>query len=508
MSPVISLIVFVTGFLLLRFLWYIFNYYKKIASIPSAPGRSWLFGHLKELYRIKKLEQCSWFSTPYFFINQVAASNRTTFIANGKETGVYKIYFGPVPVVVVTSPEAAENVFKTIGIHIPSVYVALSNYSKGLSTINGEEYKYHKKLMASFFRNIDVTNRVNKHFHKFTESIGEDGIIRDLFATANVVADLISSETLTKQLLFLDQQNQRFDYLETALNFFTSVISKPWQLIHKSLWRFSREGRQFFDTVKNGDIFLKFTEEAIKDFDSEDAIIKNGQPTLMNLLIQEHLKNPHALTKHDIAGELRLVWIGSFDTIAVSLTYLLLEVGHRPEIQDKISDELNSVLNPGQELTIDIMHRLPYLEAVVKESLRRHPPGPVVPKQAIEDIKIPQINDEGFMTIPKRTMILIDTHAVNHNPRHWKEPEELNPDRFLSDKHLASDHPYSYVSFSAGKRVCPGKKIAYLTLQTILAKLVQTYHIESLNELGSIRKKYKILLQPAEKVSVKFINRS
>ena len=508
MSPVIFFILFVTSFQLLRLLWYILKFYKKIASIPTAPGRSWLFGHLKEVYRIKKVEQLSWITAPYFFIYRVAASNRTTFIANGKDIGVYKIYFGPFPVVVVSSPEAAEIVFKTTGIHKPSAYEIGHIFAKGLPNINGEEYKYHKKIMASYFKNIDVMDRVNKHFHRFTESIGEGGIIRDLFTTTNLVTDSIASETITRHLLFYDQQNQRLDDVKATANFLFSTMGKPWQLLHTSFWRSSEEGTKFFECFKRGDIFLKFTEEAIKDFDSVDAIVENDQPTLMNLLIQEHLKNPHTLTKHDVAGELKLVWGASYDTVAISLTYLLHEVGHRPDIQDKIFNELNNVLNPSQELTIDIIEKLPYLEAVVKESLRRHPPGPLLGKQAVEDIKIPRINDEGFMTIPKRTMILIDTHAVNHNPRHWKEPEELKPNRFLSDKHFASDNPYSYVTFSAGRRVCPGKKIAYLTLQIILAKLMQRYHIESLNPLGSIKEEYKPFLHPTEEILVKFTNRS
>ena len=187
MSPTISLIVFVTAFVFVRIVLYIFDYYKKLASIPTAPGRSWLFGHLKQLYEIKKLEQCSWLCAAFFFINRVSASNRGTFFVNGIDIEVYKIYLGPVPLVVVTSPEAAENVFKTTGIQKTFAHKAVSHIiGKGVFNITGEEYKYHKKLMLSYFRNTNnVMDRVNKHFHKFTESIGGDGIIRDLFVTAN-----------------------------------------------------------------------------------------------------------------------------------------------------------------------------------------------------------------------------------------------------------------------------------------------------------------------------------
>lgn len=507
MFPAISLIVFVTGVVFLRIVLYIFDFYKKIASIPTAPGRSWFVGHILELYRITNLEKCSWLCAAYFFINRVCDSNRRTFIDNGIDIGAYKVYLGSVPVVIITSPEAAENVYKTTDVHKPFVYQFAHTFGKGLPNLNGEEYKYHKKVTLSYFRNINSTiDRVNKHFHRFTESIGEDGIMRDLFATASSVGDAISSDVLTKQSVFLDQQNLRFENLKIVLDFFVSTTHKPW-LMHKWLLPFSREGRQGLQYFKKNHFFEKFTEQAIKDFDSGDGVVENGQPTLMNLLIREHLKNPHVFTKENVLGELAWFWVGAFDTTALVLTYLILEVGNRPDIQDKIFDELSSVLSPGQELTIDVMDKLPYLEAVVKESMRRHPPGTLLPKHAVEDIKIPRINGEGFATIPKGTLIFISTHAVNNNPRHWKEPEEFNPDRFLSEKHLASDHPYAHLTFSAGKRGCPGKKMGYLTLKTMLAKLVQTYHIQSLNHLGSTPKVYKVVLCPIEAVSVKFIKR-
>ena len=154
------------------------------------------------------------------------------------------------------------------------------------------------------------------------------------------------------------------------------------------------------------------------------------------------------------------------------------------------------------------MDKLPYLEAVVKESIRKHPSFPTLPLWTnLADIDIK--TDDRTITIPKLSLIITRIRNINHNPRHWKDPEEFNPDRFLNETEVSSRHPLAFYSFSSGNRTCPGKKIALVTQQLVLAQIIQRFTIESLNPLGSISLDYSLptvscLLQ---KVSVRFTKR-
>ena len=96
-------------------------------------------------------------------------------------------------------------------------------------------------------------------------------------------------------------------------------ISRKWLL------RFSRKARQSLKYLNKNDIFVQFPEQAINEFGTEDGDcnVKNGQPTLMNLLIKEHLKNVQYFTQAGVAGELKWVWVASSGTISLSLIYLL-----------------------------------------------------------------------------------------------------------------------------------------------------------------------------------------
>ena len=343
---------------------------------------------------------------------------------------------------------------------------------------HGLEYNYHRKTIHPYRRQVifGLPERVNKHFYRFTEAIGEDGMIEDLHTTSKAFVEAFRSESLTRIPMSWENRFERWKDAKTRQDFMKSI---SWYVI---TWLTGICFRQ-----KRDDVFARIVEEAIAKFDTEDGDgnVQDGQPTLLNVLIREHLKNPEKFTKQDVKDEFFFEWGGSMYSTTLTLTFLLHELGHRPDIQDKIREELNNVLSPGQELTLEDMDQLPYLEAVVKESIRRHPTVPSTPAWiTLDDIDIK--TDDRTITIPSVSLITTRIRNINYNPRHWKNPEEFNPDRFLNETEVASRHPLAYYSFSSGNRTCPGKKIALVTQQLILAQIIQRFTIESLNPLESI----------------------
>ena len=186
MSLVLTLVFLVT---FLPFLWGIlkvFNFYKKLSGIPTAPGRSLLLGHIHHFYKLKKKHvNISVITAGYYFLQEIASLERKRNSKNNsyEDTGLYKIYLGPIPFVVVTSPEVAEIVFKKTGIEKQRLYKAIYVLGKGLINTDGDEYKYHKRFLSSWFRDAGNFDKIDKHFHRLTDAMSEDGIIGDLCAT-------------------------------------------------------------------------------------------------------------------------------------------------------------------------------------------------------------------------------------------------------------------------------------------------------------------------------------
>ncbi|OAY84166.1 Cytochrome P450 78A5 [Ananas comosus] len=115
---------------------------------------------------------------------------------------------------------------------------------------------------------------------------------------------------------------------------------------------------------------------------------------------------------------------------------------------------------------------LPYLQAVVKETLRMHPPGPLLSwaRLAVHDAHV------GEHLVPAGTTAMVNMWAIAHDASIWPQPDDFRPDRFVGDDDvsvLGSD--LRLAPFGAGRRVCPGKAMGLATVHLWLAQLLQRF---------------------------------
>ena len=114
--------------------------------------------------------------------------------------------------------------------------------------------------------------------------------------------------------------------------------------------------------------------------------------------------------------------------------------------------------------------KLPYMHAITKESLRLHPPIPMVNRQSTENVTI-----HGY-DIPAGTILFVNTWSIGRNPEYWENPLEFNPRRFLEGSTIdVIGQNYQFLPFGTGRRVCPGIKFSMRGLQVVVARLVQCF---------------------------------
>ena len=107
---------------------------------------------------------------------------------------------------------------------------------------------------------------------------------------------------------------------------------------------------------------------------------------------------------------------------------------------------------------------------VVKETLRLHPPGPLlVPHKCDEMVSISSFN------VPKNTQILVNVWAMGRDPTIWENPTIFMPERFLKCEIDFKGHDFKLIPFGAGKRICPGLPLAHRTMHLIVASLVHNF---------------------------------
>ncbi|KAL0449137.1 UNVERIFIED_CONTAM: cytochrome [Sesamum latifolium] len=160
------------------------------------------------------------------------------------------------------------------------------------------------------------------------------------------------------------------------------------------------------------------------------------------------------------------------DTTALLTEWVMAELILHPEVQAKLQEELDG----AAALTDADLAALPYLQAVVKETLRVHPPGPLLSwaRLSTSDVKL-----SNGMVVPAATTAMVNMWAITHDSAVWEDPLEFKPERFVaamggtdvdvrgSDLRLAP--------FGAGRRVCPGKNLGMATVALWVAKLVRGF---------------------------------
>ncbi|KAL9113019.1 MAG: hypothetical protein Q9227_002884 [Pyrenula ochraceoflavens] len=176
---------------------------------------------------------------------------------------------------------------------------------------------------------------------------------------------------------------------------------------------------------------------------------------LLQIFLDAHREDPKTFTWDNVRAEMLLFLIAGAETASSSLTFTLLLLVNNPQALAKVSQELQTAFPSLDEtITKEKVMSLPYLEAVINESLRLMPPAVNgMPRVADRDLEL-----EGYL-IPKGTMITAHPYTLQQNPLYFgPDPHLFNPDRWLSSPSQTAEMHKAFLPFSAGSRNCIGKK--------------------------------------------------
>lgn len=167
---------------------------------------------------------------------------------------------------------------------------------------------------------------------------------------------------------------------------------------------------------------------------------------------------------------------GGTDTTATAVEWGIAELIANPKIQNKLHDEIKQLVGDRKVDESDI-EKLPYLQAVVKELLRRHPPTYfTLTHSATEATKL-----AGY-DIPVDANVEVYLAGISNDPKVWRNPEKFEPERFLSgddDSDITGVKSVKMIPFGVGRRICPGLGMATIHVHLMLARLVQEFEWSS-----------------------------
>ncbi|KAH7285562.1 hypothetical protein KP509_33G033800 [Ceratopteris richardii] len=192
------------------------------------------------------------------------------------------------------------------------------------------------------------------------------------------------------------------------------------------------------------------------------------------------LEGEEKLCEADMISVLWEMIFRGTDTIAILIEWILAELVLNPDIQARLHEEIVATVGKeGHVRDVDAI-RMPYLQAVIKEGQRMHPPGPLLSwaRLAVHDTEV-----DGHL-VPAGTTAMVNMWAITHDNNIWEEVDRFNPERFVSapngeeSRTKAMDGNGSELRlapFGAGARVCPGKALALATVSLWVARMVQRF---------------------------------
>ncbi|XP_063611754.1 cytochrome P450 4C1-like [Penaeus indicus] len=420
---------------------------------------------------------------------------------------VVKFWIGFLPTCIICSARGAE-VILTSQKHINKGknYNFLRDWlGDGLLTATGSKWHSRRKLLTPAFHFKILEDFLDVFNGQSTTMIQQlrgkaDGEPFDIFPFITRCAlDIICESAMGRTVNA--QCNADSEYVK-ALNRFAGLLIKrsttPWL---RPDWLYTLFGeRRDYDACLR--ILHGFSQETIverrallqtskRNGKEEDTEVFGKKKRLAFLdLLLEYSEGGAKLSDEDIREEVDTFMFEGHDTTTAAMNWVLYLLGHHPEIQARVHEELDSIFGAeDRPATMDDLRAMKLLDNCIKESLRLFPSVHRFARTLREDVRICDY------VIPAGTNVMLFPYRIHRDPKQFPDPERFDPDRFLPEnsKHR---HPYAYIPFSAGPRNCIGQKFAQMEEKVVLSSILRKFRVESTVPQESLKKMDHFVLRP------------
>ncbi|XP_011875034.1 PREDICTED: probable cytochrome P450 6a23 isoform X2 [Vollenhovia emeryi] len=265
-------------------------------------------------------------------------------------------------------------------------------------------------------------------------------------------------------------------FVPQIMDFFSiPYLDRKVYRFYMNLFRENVEYRQTHNIVRKDfmNLLMQLMEKGYVDPDKEgDETTTNATSTVRKLTMTEAAAQSH------------FFFAAGSESSSTTITFALYELTQHQDIQDKVCKEIDEMLAKHGGLTYDAVNEMTYLHKVVYETMRKYPPLPLLNRICTKETDIPTMN----LRLPKGTLISIPVLGLHRDPSIYPDPDKFDPERF-NENVVAERHPYAYLPFGEGPRMCLGALFGYLQTKVALVSLLS---------------KYKFTLHPQTQVPLNF----
>lgn len=411
---------------------------------------------------------------------QIGNSPHITLASLAKTYGpLFSLRLGSQLVIVAASQEAATEILKTqdrflsgrfVPDVIPAKWLKLENLSLGWIGEVNNEFKFLRTVCQSkLFSNKALLSQSCLREKKAADTVRfirtmEGKVLKIKKVAFAAVFSMLTNILISSDLISMEQESMEGEMTEIIRNIFEVGAAPNISDLFPVLAPFDLQNLR----KKSKELYLRFSTmfEAIieerreRKMSSDNA---SGKEDFLDTLISNGSSNEH------INVLLLELLVAGSDTSTSAIEWAMAELLRNPQCMKKAQAELASEINQDLIQESDLP-RLKFLHACLKESMRLHPPGPLLlPHRAVNSCKV-----MGY-TIPKNSQVLVNAYAIGRDPKSWKDPLDYKPERFLTSNMDFRGSNIEFIPFGAGRRACPGQPMATKHVPLVLASLLHFF---------------------------------
>ncbi|XP_057548723.1 trans-cinnamate 4-monooxygenase [Amaranthus tricolor] len=403
---------------------------------------------------------------------------------------IFLLRMGQRNLVVVSSPELAKDVLHTQGVEFGSrtrnvVFDIFTGKGQDMVfTVYGEHWRKMRRIMTVPFFTNKVVQQYRFGWEAEAAAVVEDVKKNPVAATDGIVLrkrlQLMMYNNMYRIMFdrrFESEDDPLFNKLK-ALNGERSRLAQSFEynygdfipILRPFLSGYLKLCKQIKDTRLQ--LFKDYFVDERKKLGSTKAASSNEVKCAIDHILEAEDKGE--INEDNVLYIVENINVAAIETTLWSIEWGIAELVNHPEIQTKVREEMDRVLGKGHQITEPDTTKLPYLQAVIKETLRLRMAIPLlVPHMNLHDAKL-----AGY-DIPAESKILVNAWWLANNPAHWKDPHKFRPERFLEEesKVEANGNDFRYLPFGVGRRSCPGIILALPILGITIGRLVQNFEL-------------------------------
>ncbi|GAB6030770.1 hypothetical protein CHUAL_007619 [Chamberlinius hualienensis] len=404
----------------------------------------------------------------------------------GKRYGnLFHLYLGSRLVIVLNDYSAIQDAFVRnahifSGRPLDSILKETSIKNLGVISNDGAYWKEHRRFILSNLKNYGfgkmsfeplILDEIHQFLKELKKNAGKTFDIRHLLmnSTGNNVNIMVTGKRFDYDDPAILQFNDAVRQGEIDLPLFSLATFFPWLSklpgTDKILNR--KQIRNYVESTLNA--ASKILHTVINEY--EDGLKGN----YIHAYLTERNSRLKVKENEDIFTEIGIKYIArdlliaGTDTTASTLLFSLLYMTLNPEIQQKVQNEIDSVIGRERQPSYNDRFNMPYTEATILEIHRKVSLAPLsLPHRNVKEVMIC-----GYV-IPKHTTIIPNLWAVHHDPKIWGDPDTFRPERFIGPDGKLTKTEY-VIPFSVGKRACVGEPLARMELFLYFVSLLQQF---------------------------------